>query len=533
MSMTFKRFFTSFSLLLVMLSFSFSVSADMSDSVFGAWMDSAARAAQITIESTLPVTAPVADILINPFNITEGVYSAINYTFPNANLQTPGQTLEAYLQRSHLTIRGDLVTINGVDYRDIWVDNNFAQACRTNVLDLETAWEIASNSSGNIMSGVGFFDGVPLFTYSSNNVRSQNFILGEGINTYSFGDGRVSLFAYNSSQNRVSYYTSNGIGGNTGDTFSKDILPFVYITGTMFGNSVTLRVGDLLTGSDTRASVTSSGVAALYSSAPFSYGWVSQTIPASTLDSSDGIHLYVPADPDDFEDETVQQNIRNFNLNLNNNFSFDDEIDLSTNFSLFNSLIGEISPSINITIPRYGPYGSSPSPTPTPTPVPTAPPVPTPVPTSAPYDQIGTSPWSVLEVWLQTITEYLARIRLLLIDVLDTVRTLPDILSDGFQDVIDAIHDISVNIIDGVEDAQIDFFDAVVDSIGDPFGDIWDAFQSATSIWRYVVSWVGNISAPFSWALSALGSAGSYLLSPFYAVAAAAIVLVLYKRFGK
>lgn len=521
MSMAFKRFFTSFFLLLVMLFFSVSASADMPDSVFGTWMDAAIRAAGITIESTLPFTAPVADILINPFNITDGVYSAINYTFPNANLQTPGQTLESYLQRSHLTIRGDLVTIDGVDYRDIWVDNSFAQACRTNVLDLQTAWEISSNSSGNIASGAGLFDGVPVFLLSDGTLCSNYYVFNSKTSAF-VGNSYISFPGDSGGYVGCRYDLSNGVHN------------------TVFVNALPISVSYRLLGSywyfyanNVRKNIgSSSGLSSLYDSTPFDFDWVSRSIPASTLDSSDGIHFLVPSDPNDFQDEDIRTAVNNFNLSVGD-ISPNISIDLSTdeNYDSLISVINNIAPIINYTAPSYGPYDSVVPPSPTPTPEPTPAPVPWPSPAPTPEPTASPSPEPTAEPTPEP-------------SVVPTAEPSPvpsspigetpfTYLNDGLDRLQDTLSQGFHNLIDSFELGEASFFSNVIDSLFDAFQSLFDRIKEVFGIWGYVVAWVGNISAPFNWSLSALGSAGPYFLSPFSAVAAAAIVIAIYRRFGK
>lgn len=510
--MTVKRVLSLIIVLAVILICSGSAFAMDRDS-FGGWMQSALTAANITIQSTLPVVAPIADMLVDPFDIVEGVMAPIEYAVPWVNYETPSETLDNYLKRSHITIRGDLVTIDGIDYRDIWVDNTFAQACRTNVLDLQTAWEIGSNDSGNIASGVGTVDGIPVFDVSELSgltvVNSTQFFQIPRVDgTYALGDTTVlrvshptptTLFVeFVRTDNGSTFYT---IGAGNADTFIEYFsLCYggrqIYFPSPLLSNITYFR--------------------SFYVANPFSYTWVSRSIYPSLLDEDDGLHLLVPSDPSQFEDETVQDVITNINLNLVNNFTYNTDIDLSetTNYTNFDLLFQDVNQVINITKPSYGPYTSyDPTPTPTPTPDPT------PEPTAEPTPVPGPSPTP--GPWPSPVPS-------------DPISDVPyTFLDDGLEKLWDTLQQGFHNVIDSVEVGEANYFGSIVDSLEDAFASLMERLASITGIWRYVVGWIGNISAPFSWALSALGSAGSYMLSPFYAIAAAAVIFAIYKRFGR
>lgn len=465
----------------------------MSPGQFKAWIAAALTAAQITVDSTIPVTAPIHDWIVNPFNITDGVYEAVDYSLPYVDIdyESPRETLDEYLSREgSMIVRGDTITIDGIDYTDIWVDNDAAQAFRTNVFDLETAWNIASNSNGKFVSGVGYFDGnVP--AYQVGDIIRSQYVSGFGEGS---GIGRYSGYI---NQNPGNHY-GIVVDGNLHYSVSNNAFPWtVYIQ----------KRGDMgylyypTSGS-------SSGYTSLYSNGsyyhaqPFDFSWVSQTIPAETLPSTDGMHLYVPNNPDQFSDPVVKQNITNFNNNLT--FSPDVSINMGDPgiMDALDLLMDTINTLTNLTKPQYGPYDESPIP---------------PVPPVDP-DSIANTPWVQLQQRIDHI-----------INQITSNGNIISNIQNQLGDIISSIGDISGKIVTG----DRDWYKNITESLQKPFLPILTTFKNVTSIWHYVVSWVGVISAPFSWSLSALGSAGSIFLAPLYAAFAAAIVIAIYRRFGK
>lgn len=109
-------------------------------------------------------------------------------------------------------------------------------------------------------------------------------------------------------------------------------------------------------------------------------------------------------------------------------------------------------------------------------------------------------------------------------------------LSGALSGISSLLGTISTSISQAAEaviSGDTGFFGNVVSALAAPFEPVFAIFRSGVGIWRYVVSWVGSISAPFTWSLSALGGAGSIFLSPIYAAAAGAVVLAVYKKFGR
>ena len=124
----------------------------------------AMRAASVTVNSTV---APIQDVL-DSITYGAGMPWTPDYTYQGATWDND------ILDRSSVYVRPGFVEIDGVSYTDIWLSNDASQKFRVNAFDLETAWNIVSNSNGTYASGVGYLDGIPMFDVDGN-ARSQNF----------------------------------------------------------------------------------------------------------------------------------------------------------------------------------------------------------------------------------------------------------------------------------------------------------------------------------------------------------------------
>lgn len=490
----------------------------MGRDAFKAWMLSALTAANITVQSTLPVVAPVSDFIVDPFNIVENVMDRVEYTYPFINYNTPSEDLETYLERSSIIVRGDTITIDGIDYTDIWVDNDAAHTLRTNVLDLQTAWEIASNSSGNFVSGTGSYYGIPLFG-SGDSYCSQFYSL-DGYGSFKLGDITLTLSRTGSGSDRWytwDYFnaifnypdgTSSSGSGRRYLTFPSGEAPASFGAAVMrTGASASLSVdswhGDYPSGyffSPASSSLKS------FSSEPFDFSWVSQEIPAEVLPEEDGMHLLVPNNPSQWSDTGTQQIINNFN----NNLTLSPDVSISMGdpgiMDILDTILTGIGDILILTKPSYGPYDASPVPPVDP-------------------DTIANTPWTQLADRLDRIIQHQIEQGTIIGSIATTISTIPQTLSD----IADSIGDLTQKF----EDASRKWFDDVVDSIKTPFLPWFNIFKSGVNIWHYVVAWLGNISAPFTFFFGVLNSANSALVSPILACVAGTIVIAIYRRFGR
>ena len=120
---------------------------------FNAWVAAAITAANITIGSTV---APVQSVL-DTLNYGSGMPWTPSYTFQGATWDND------ILNRSTIVVNPAAITIDGVVYSDIIISADATEKFRVNAFDLETGWNIASNSNGVYGRGVGLFADIPIF----------------------------------------------------------------------------------------------------------------------------------------------------------------------------------------------------------------------------------------------------------------------------------------------------------------------------------------------------------------------------------
>lgn len=505
MSMTFKRFFSSFSLLLVMLFLSVSASATGADLATAAGIEAALSGLSISLGIADDVSGLITrDSLLN--SIIGNPVNVPSYSFAESFVDIISDSSSAEPAPSTIKIRGNVVTIDGVEYSDVWLDHNAALKFRTNAFDFISNYEIASNSSGNFVSGVGYIAGVPMYNVNGV-IRSSNYIISDGTS--------MGPYSYITMPNQ-SYpaYVESGATYPLGASFS---FPFLSYFRHTTSNTVYRQRSNGTWAASTLGSP--------YVSEAFDFTWVSQTIPAEPFPSDYGLSVRLPS--------SFVSSLPSFiTPDLSDYQSFVDTVA---------SAFAQAYSNASAASATFEAYDSEP------------------VPTAAPVDtNISDTPYSSLEGDLQGIEDSVddvhgtlggfvssARSWWQTIDtnITSVANTVGQAIAGARDSVVGAVNSV-VSALSGIAsqigsiassivNADRDWFSNIVDSIAAPFQPVFNIFRSGVGIWRYVVAWVGNVSGPFTWALSALGSAGSYMLSPFYAVAAAAVVIAIYKRFGR
>lgn len=118
---------------------------------FAAWVGAALQAINITVSSIgIPIAqqeAQFIDYFNNPIKIVENQILDVPYT-------TGIDAIDEYMNRSVIKIDKDKVTIDGVDYTDIWLSTDAAEKFRVNAFDIENAFDIASQSEGKFVSDI-------------------------------------------------------------------------------------------------------------------------------------------------------------------------------------------------------------------------------------------------------------------------------------------------------------------------------------------------------------------------------------------
>lgn len=461
---------------------------------FGAWIASALTAINIVATSA---TMPIADLsrdfndwLSYPVKVVANNFIEVPYT-------TPIEAIDEYLERSTLIIDKDKVVIDGVEYTDVWLSTDAAEQFRLNAFDIQTAYSIASQSNGTFVdgycidNGVRFYtDGVTVFTQGT--VVDENTIWGPYQFVYSQGTARPY---------RVYY---------TGGYFSlTDPFPWtVSERGNYKEPTTTVRLNRPVNGVWTALGSPYRTI----TKDPFEFDWVAGTVPADEPLTDEGLRIRVPTEELEpwYTDYPATGDSEVINLgNPTLEQKVDDLIDL----------IIPLIPILDIDFEEY----NTPAPAPDPEPVPDPEPYPDPLPDPS---------ISLIDSTLKDIVQALKN----LYDnisignsMTEAIKNLSDKIKWTLDEIKEAIGDLTSKIVSG----NADWFRDIVDSIWQPFLPILNIFRAGVGIWHHVVDWLDYIHEPFVTFWNFLGSAGYIFVSPIFASAAGAIVIAIYRRFGR
>lgn len=470
---------------------------------FGAWIAAALQALTISTSAAAYQVADASrdlmDWLSHPVKVVASEFVDVPYTTPLTNV-------DEYLSRSTLQIDKDIVTIDGVDYTDVWLSNDAAEIFRVNAFDIENAFDIASQSEGVFASGWGKVFDVPIYNVNGVN-KSQTYTIPASIPTlpesYLIGSMQYSRVPVSETQVSQSVYypdeysrSNTYAGGDTNCQISQSGTRFVV---RWTGNGIMNLNHNV--DSNTEWVVQD----------PFEFDWVSGTIPVDQeLPENTGLRIRVPTD--DIEQwytdypstgDSVVINLGDPELTA----KVDDLIDL----------IIPLIPILDID------FSEKETPAPDPEPVPDPEPYPDPLPDPS---------ISLIDSTLKDIIQALKNIY----DSIALGNTFSEAiknLNDKINWSLDEIKEKIGDLADRIERGSADWFRDIVDSIWQPFLPILNIFRAGVGIWHYVIEWLQYIHAPFVTFWNFLGSAGYIFISPIYAAAAAAIVIAIYRRFGR
>lgn len=416
------------------------------------------------------------------------------------------EDIEAYMEQSTISFSGEDVIIDGKHYTDVWLSNEAAEKFRVNAYDIIGAWNIASQSNGTYVSGIGDINGVPIFNDSTNFI-SQVY-LGENGTDYSVGDYTLNRSVRADGDNfhrytAISYLNGNRIGATEGtatgnvNTAKRAVFQ---IKGTTV-NDLKWNTNHSIQGDP---STTFSPALTGFHPELFDFDWVSGTIPADEeLPSTDGLHLYMPNDPSEWNEPEVQDIINDYNFYLQENPDIVPDIDLDLDtpglIDKIDDLINIIAPIINIQQPEFGPKGETP-----------VPPV--------PGDTIANTLWSELATILRNIINKIDNVINGLTNIEIDLSTLPNLIN---------------TLPDLFERHVIDTIRRGLTGLKNIFLPILALLRNALGIWHYVVEWFQAISAPFTFYLGLFGSGYPAIMLPIYASIAGIIVIAVYRRFGR
>lgn len=481
----------------------------------------------------------------------------------------------------YIKVADNSVIIDGVQYDSIFLDPALAAELHTKAFDFVTQKAISSNSSGLLASGVGYFDGVPIY-FDGSAYYSQSFLfseLGGSMGNFQFipksTPGNPNYIGFNVN------YTNGQINLQNRDKNSYPFPRSFHITG--FDVNPYLdgydSLGDLLY----HVSISPSGIAV---SAPFNYSYVSGSIDASPLPVDYGFQAYVPSSAlsgagisggtyvidggvgedtiieliqllDDlygqheivdaeFTEETAPTPpVPDTTIADTSYLTLHDElIDIKNHQAHSGSVLENIDSGVDVIgrsvdnidetltdIEGYVVQG-----------------------TADIVDSIDTAGQAVvdglsdvegaIDTAGQSVVSELGRLRTIfdivgqsVISLLQGIRTaigtVVSTITDAVSDITDAIEGLAEQVLEDIETAPINVFSTALDVIKLVFAPIIAALKACIGLWHYVVEWV-QVTAPVFSTFFGLMSGTSYnMVLPIYAALAGPIVIAIYKRFGK
>lgn len=434
----------------------------------GSWILSALTAMNITLSSTAfgSTGSDIINFLADPLDLT--------YSYS-----------EAWNDRPTIQIWDDYVTIDGVTYTDIWLSNEAASKFKTDGMDFQTAYSIASNTNGTFASGVGYAFDNPMFNHNGV-IRSQYFNVPNPVSTFQLGsligeakrDGAGRDMLTLSSQGNIIQWNGSG------SYHINNPVQSVYLQ-KGYGNSVI--------GYGKRQNSSSYNQSDVYSSqgyvaSPFDFDWVAGTIDTSPLETGEGMMIRVPSDTPGLK-QFIQNNyylteptvvdpleIPDIMLDI------DDLADILAPI-LVNLDNDDITFTVNHTEPA-------------PAPIPDIP---------------------IIDATVPQVVQ----------PIINEITNQGDIISQQIPQIIETIPTIE-DICNNIDTAPYHDLDTGLDRLPTFFLPFITDLRSALGIWHYVTEWLSQVSTTFAFISGCL--VGTSIMTPIYAAVAGFMCIKVYRR---
>lgn len=490
------------------------------------------------VKAYIMAAALASNLVLEPVGAVVDASNAVDPLGIVSTISGANASWTDYIDQSVIQVKKDVVTVDGVPYSQIWLGPDAAQALRLGNLDFVTAYNIANNASESVIYAVGsgYVADLPIYNVNGN-LQSQIYT-GNLLGTYS-QDGVNVLLKYRDPSsytyearynnyiitsgprdNQISWYSYITVGNNNSTYFN-------------FPNS-----------SGSNNSVMFGG---RYTNSPFSYDYTSGIIDAPIADD-DWLVIQVPSqhpgttshpgyDIDDIVQdypELPQGKTINVDPTLNPQYQTDIDLgnDLGDLINTIMNLLDLLKDTGGFKVEFNKNVNPDPEPEPAPVPDPEVIPDIDPVP-DAPIesDTIADTLYDYLDVLLRWIQSTIDNFRIATTNWLHNIHD--DLLSiyDSIQDIVSG--DWGNNLADTLESHAINTAKKGIDALKRIFAPILLLLKNALGIWHYVVEWIAYIGTPFSWLLAVFQSAGNGIMLPIYAAIAGAIVIAVYKRFGR
>ena len=486
-----------------------------------------------------------------------------------------------------IKVNDDSVIIDGVEYQSIFLDPLMAAELHTQAFDFITQKAITDNSSGILASGVGYWDGLPVYSgvswpsvSVSNSTQLVNYPLSFG--SYVLGNNTTLELNPNPSISNSGYWQIlyNGVE-------LKRVPASGYVN--LLGN---IPIGFAISNSGSQfynlnsdgqsGSLSTFRGASLYDSDSFTYSYVSSTIDVSPLPTNYGFSAYIPAADlsgagivagtyyNDNDLAVVNQLIdlldKAYADQVIENVEWSEEtqpvppvpdttiadtayadlhdemVDIKNNQAHANTALDNIDSNIDVLGRTVDNIDS------------------TLTDIEGKVTHAETEIVDALDTAGQSVVDGLSDVEgaidtagQAVVDglsdvegavdtagqsVVDSVEAQTQALEQSISDVADKVESLDTTVdevIEKIESHPLDLFGAFLDRLTQipVLRDLFNGIKQHVGIWHYVVEWLQCIGTFLSFFIGLFADVAYCMVVPIYACVAGAICLAFYKRFGR
>ena len=472
------------------------------------------------VKSAYYATALAMELILHPINVV--MDSPLTQAIDPLGKNDWVETLPEYFDRSVIKVVPDAITIDGVQYSELWLGNEASDKLRLGVLDIASAYNILNNQTDIIYaSGDGYLGDTPFYNVNGV-VRTQTYSVPSSIGEYDLGVYFVNIIQKN---DNVTYYQNKWYNDSYGSTNSSVNSSFPFQFYFVKPNINRIEGYRALNGQQfSYYGYTNSND---YISSPFSFDYTSGVIDAP-LAQDDGLLFRIPSTYTNPDPQIVNYNYDIHDLinvypdvidgkdividpELNPDYQID--IDLGNDVGdLIWKIIALLSTLSNIDIE----FAPEPEPEPEPSPEPTPPPSP------QPSTPISDQPAE----WLDQILRWIQ-------ETINQVKTATQTLEDVLTDILTQVQTLPQQILEDIETAPISIYRTSLEIIKTVFAPVLLLLKATIGLWHYVVEWVQATAPVFSSFFGLMNGTSYNMVLPIYASLAGPIVIAVYKRFGK
>lgn len=446
-----------------------------------------------------------------------------------------------YIDRNVITVRPDVVTIDGVPYSDIWLGTDAANSLRLAGFDFVSAYNILSNQSSAITyaDGKGYILGMPAFSHPQSQTKAITQVYNISIpNSYTLGNATLNTTVEGmyyqprfvlTSSDLINSYNWNGAYGTLGSSSGDVQFEF-----EPYRNQNSLNCIVHYTDNDGRvreSSKINSGEINSFVAQPFAFDYVSGSLDPTPL-QDDGLLMRVPSSYNDGQGSVYNYDIHDliniypqlddtqghelvFDPNLNPDFDVDLDMGNALGDIISAVIIAKLLDVLGDNAEViYAPFPEKEDPGPVDPDLPD------------PDVPIGDQD----PIWLDDLMRWIKNA----IDRLgETITDAIDAIHEDIQEIISQISELADKILEDIELGPAKLFDKALDILKSLFLPLLLPIRAMMNLWHYVVEWISSISIPFTWIFGIMSGISVNLVLPIYALLAGGICISIYKALGR